>query len=246
LKSCANYILEACTIPFALCTAALGFYQRLDLPFPTASSSANVQPPLIIYGGASAIGAYSLKLAALGSFSKIIVVCGSGSGFVSSLNIATHIIDYRSTDIVTALKSALDGDQCFHAVDAINNGTSCADLAQVVNPNGGKISVYLPRSDYSNVPKDIFLGVTYFGTVHGTHTPFWDRQCKEDVDFGFILFRMISRWLADGRMTGHPYELLPQGLSSVESGLKTLRDENVSAKKFIFRYVHSQLFLGFH
>lgn len=188
-----------------------------------------------MYGAASAIGTFSLKLAALGKFSRIIAVCGFGSDFVSSLDIATHIIDYRFTDVVSAIKAALDGDKCFHAVDAINTAASCSDLAQVIDPDHGRISVYLPREDYSSIPKSIYVGITYFGTVHGTRSPFWDKECKEDVDFGYMCFRMIGRWLADGRMTGHPYEIYPHGLSSVENALKRLKDGGVSAKKFIFR-----------
>lgn len=41
---------EASTIPFALCTAAIGLYQRLKIPFSTLPESSQIQPSLIIYG----------------------------------------------------------------------------------------------------------------------------------------------------------------------------------------------------
>lgn len=230
-------ITDACTIPFSCCTAALGFYQRLNLPFPTSSLSTIVQSPLIIYGAATAIGAFSLKLAGLGTFSKIITICGQGTAFVSSLNVATHIIDYRGNDVVSAIKLALDGDKCYHAVDAMNSPTSIAVLREVVEPYGGKISVYLPREDYSSIPKGIFVGITYFGTVHGKQTHVMEQQYPEDIDFGYSFFHMLPRWLRDGKITGHPYEILPHGLSSVGDALRMLKEGNVSAKKFIFRLV---------
>jgi hypothetical protein len=36
-------------------------------------------------------------------------------------------------------------------------------------------------------------------------------------------------------MSGHPYEVLPYGLESVEEGLRQLKEGNVSAKKLIYR-----------
>lgn len=226
---------EGCTIPFALCTAALGFYQRLKIPFPTSPNNAEVQSPLIIYGGSSSIGAYSLKLAKLGRFTKIIAVCGSGRDYVESIGVVTHFVDYRKGNVVNDLKTALDGEKCFHAVDAINNGTSWNHLVAVLEPAGSRMSVYLPRLDYTSIPTHITIGPTFVGTVHGQPTPYWDQKCDEDVDFAYALFRLVSKWLAEGKISGHPYQLLPNGLASVENGLQQLKDGNVCAKKLIYR-----------
>lgn len=225
---------EACAIPFALCTAALGLYQRLKIPFPTSPDSSLVQPPLIVYGGASAIGTYTLKLAKLGRFEKIITVCGSGRPYLESLGVVTDFIDYRKENIVNDLRAALGERKCFHAVDAVNNGTSWKHLSEVLE-DGGRISVYLPRLDYSFIPPTIFVGITFFGTVHGQPTPSWDHKCEEDVDFAYSLFRLAGRWLSQGKMSGHPYEILPHGLKSVEDGLRQLKEGNISAKKLIYR-----------
>ncbi|OOQ90284.1 alcohol dehydrogenase [Penicillium brasilianum] len=226
---------EACTIPFALCTAALGLYQRLGIPFPTSPLNAEVQPPLVIYGASSSIGAYSLKLSKLSRFTKVIAVCGGGRSYVESLDAATHFVDYRKGNVVDDLKAALDGEKCFHAVDAINNGTSWNELAQVLEPEGSRISVYLPRLDYASLPPNLHVGVTFFGTVHGQPTPYSDEECKEDVDFAYALFRLLGKWLAEGKMSGHPYQVLPGGLAAVEGGLRYLQNGTISARKLIYR-----------
>ncbi|KAJ5717286.1 alcohol dehydrogenase [Penicillium malachiteum] len=226
---------EGCTVPFALCTAALGFYQRLRIPFPTSPQNAEVQPPLIVYGGSSSVGAYTLKLAKLGKFSKIIAVCGEGRSYVESLGVVTHFVDYRSGNVVNDLRTALNGEKCYHAVDAVLNGASWNDLAKVLQPQGSRIAVYLPRLDYTSLPAGIEIGVTFFGTVHAQSTPFSDLKCEEDVDFGYALFRLMGKWLAEGKISGHPYQVLPNGLASVGHGLQSLKDGKISAKKLIYR-----------
>ena len=97
------------------------------------------------------------------------------------------------------------------------------------------MSVYLPRLDYSCIPPWISIGVTFFGTVHGQATPISNEVYKEDVDFAYAFFRLVGRWIAEGRMSGHPHEVLPSGLESVEDGLRMLKEGNVSAKKLIYR-----------
>lgn len=175
-----------------------------------------------------------MKLAKLGRFEKIIAVCGSGRPYLESLGVVTDFIDYRKENVVNDLKAALGGKKCFHAVDAISNDTSWKYLSEVLEC-GGRISVYLPRLGYSSIPSTISVGITFFGTVHGQPTPFWDHKCEEDVDFAYSLFRLAARWLAQGKMSGHPYQILPHGLKSVEDGLRQLKEGNITAKKLIYR-----------
>ncbi|OPB37707.1 zinc binding dehydrogenase [Trichoderma guizhouense] len=226
---------EASTIPFALCTAAIGLYQRLKIPFPTSSEIAQVQPPLIVYGGGSSIGAFTLKLARFGRFEKVIAVCGSGRSYVESLGVVTDFVDYRNCNVVNDLKDALGGKKCFHAVDAINDSNSFRHLSEVLAPEGARMSVYLPRLDYSDIPPWISIGITFFGTVHEQATPISNEVYSEDVDFAYAFFRLVSRWIAEGKMTGQPHEVLPRGLESVEEGLRMLKEGKVSAKKLIYR-----------
>lgn len=236
---------EACTIPFALCTAALGLFQRLRVPFPTSPGATDAHPPLIVYGAASAVGAYTLKLAKLGPrFSKIIAVCGTGRPYVESLNVATHFVDYKAGNVVEDLRAALDGEKCYHAVDTINNGSSWEYLSQVLDRESGKskIAVFLPRLDYSAIPSSIAVGITFLGTVHGQTVPSSRWLLEEDLgerdaDFAYSLYRLVGRWLAEGKLTGHPHVIMPNGLGSVEEGLRKLKDNEVSAKKIIYRYV---------
>lgn len=45
----------------------------------------------------------------------------------------------------------------------------------------------------------------------------------------------MGRLLEDGRLKGHPYELIPVGLNGVLTGLNKLKDGKASAVKYIYR-----------
>ena len=73
----------------------------------------------LIYGGASAVGTFSLKLAKLSNCSPIITVAGNSIPFVESLKIVDATIDYRSDDVPARIKEALKEKKLLHAFDAI-------------------------------------------------------------------------------------------------------------------------------
>lgn len=56
---------EAATIPLAFLTAVIGNYVRLDLPEPWKPLPEGQKLPFLVYGAASAVGAYAIKLARL-------------------------------------------------------------------------------------------------------------------------------------------------------------------------------------
>ncbi|KAL8959430.1 MAG: hypothetical protein Q9193_003710, partial [Seirophora villosa] len=105
-------VAEAATVPLAAMTSAVGLYQRLQgLPLPW--HPATTPMPLIIYGAASAVGAYAIKLAQLSNIHPLICVAGRGIPFVESLVSSDKgdvVLDYRDGEakLVEKLKSAVD------------------------------------------------------------------------------------------------------------------------------------------
>lgn len=53
--------------------------------------------------------------------------------------------------------------------------------------------------------------------------------------FAYVLFRLLGKWLSEGKTNGYPYVLLPNGRASVEEGLIQLKEGLVSAKKLIYK-----------
>ncbi|KAI9829136.1 MAG: hypothetical protein M1832_000159 [Thelocarpon impressellum] len=220
---------EAATIPLAAMTSALALWVRLGLPEPFRPATKPI--PLIIYGGASAVGAFAIKLASLANIHPLIVVAGRGQEYVRSLideSKGDSIVDYRKGDeaVVSGIKDALrktGNDKVEFALDAVAEHGTARNIAMVLDAHG-RLTLVLPLEKDSGIPDTVETTWTYVATVHG-----------DDQDFGSAFFRLFGRWLQQGRFSGHPYEAVPGGLAGVQKGLHDLKAGKASANKYVFR-----------
>lgn len=240
---------EAATIPLAGMTAALGMYQRLGLPLPWLPAQQRL--PLAVYGAASAVGAFAIKLASLSNIHPLICVAGRGCSFVESLidrSKGDTIIDYRGGNdaVVAGLRSALgQGDKLMYAFDAVSDKGSFQNLMQVMDVEKGKITLVLARKRYEGIPDSMEKSFTQVGKVHSPNYPGLKDEKKllgdlNDEDFGVVMYKFFERGLAKGWFKGHPFEVVPGGLGGIESALKSLKAGKASAVKYVFRIAETE------
>jgi len=226
-------------LPLSSMTAAIALYQALRLPLPTVPGKKDI--PLLIYGGATAVGAYALQLAKLSGIGPIITVAGSGIDFVKSLNAADHIIDYRTGDVAGAILAALDGKPLRHALDAVCSRNSHVPISEVLSASGGgEINMLDPPEDQGwKWPDNVKYSRTFVSSAYSQkHANISQEQADADGDFAYFFYRYISLLLARGTFKPHPHEVLPNGLDGVLGGVQRLLDGKVSAKKLVARYVN--------
>lgn len=215
-------------------TAALGLYQRLDLPLPWNPTS---EPfPLVVYGGATAVGAFALKFAKLSNIHPLIVVASKGSAFVETLidrSKGDIIIDYREGDdaVRSKIRAAAGSRPIHHAYDAISEKGSYQNIAPPMTAPG-KITTVLPLKEGDSLPEGIANERTMVGTVHFNPA---EGKTIDDREFGAAFFPLIGRGLAQGWFSGHPYEVRPGGLNGIEGALKDLEAGKASAVKYVVR-----------
>ncbi|KAI0197209.1 chaperonin 10-like protein [Xylaria flabelliformis] len=229
---------EAATIPLAALTAAILLF-RGNIPF-------------VVYGGASAVGAYAIQLAKHRGIHPIIAVAGRGIPFVNSLidpSKGDTVIDYRNGDeaVVAGIREALKGAKLRYALDAVRSGMSYINLARVLTSGlaevpTSKLALVLPLpGQLTSVAggeadmiepfafpvgiEPIFLGVNL------VHNP----ESGRDRAFGFVYSRLFAKGLNDGWFKPHPHEVQPGGLSGLENALKKLKEGQASATKYVFR-----------
>ncbi|KAJ5943800.1 hypothetical protein N7516_003968 [Penicillium verrucosum] len=229
---------EAATIPLAAMTAALGLYQELRLPLPWAP--ADKPTPLVVYGGATAVGAFAIKFAQLSNIHPIIAVAGKGAPFVETLisrEKGDTIIDYREgNDAVHAgIKAIGKKTPIHHAYDAVTEKGSYATLGAALDAPG-KITVILPV-EADNAKEQISIQRTMVGTVH---MPPAEGQTVGDKEFGAAFFQFIGQGLAQGWFSGHPYEVRKGGLGGIEGALKDLQAGKASAVKYVVRIAETE------
>ena len=227
---------EAATLPLAAMTAVVGLYARLGLPEPWAK----VHPAreevknggVVVYGAASAVGAFAVKLLARADVHPIIAVAGRGIPYVESLidkSKGDVVVDYRKGDqaVVGGIKAGTpQGGKLMYAFDAVSEHGSVPNICKVLDPHGS-ISTVLPGREYPEIKSTMKQTLTTVGSVHGV---------PDDLaDLGHAWFRLFGNGLHEGWFTGHPYKVVPGGLQGVETGLRNLKDGKASALKYVYR-----------
>lgn len=222
---------EAAALPLASLTAAVGLFARLRLPAPFLPATQPI--PLIIYGAASAVGAYAIQLASKANIHPLICVAGKSTAHVESLidrSKGDTIIDYRqgAEGIVKEFEQAASkhGGKIRYAFDAVSEKGSYQNICQVLDRQGGKITTVLPGKEY-DVPEGIEQSITTVGSVHGV---------PDDLkDFGYVYFKYISNGLEEGWFRPQPQEVVPGGLEGVQTALENLKGGKASAVKYVFK-----------
>ncbi|KAF5549750.1 polyketide synthase enoylreductase [Fusarium napiforme] len=232
---------EGATIPLAGMTAALGLYQRLQLPLPW--NLVTVPTPLVVNGAATAVGAFAIKFASLSNVHPIIAIAGNGIPFVDTLldkSKGDIIIDYRqgAEHVNKELRKVTEKHVISYAYDTVSDEASVEMLAKVVSAENGKIMSVIPKEDA------VIHGITVLGSNVGhIHEPAKEGFKVGNAEFGATIYNLVSLGLADGWFSGHPYEVAKGGLAGLEGALKDLEAGKVSAKKYVLRLAETPLVL---
>lgn len=188
----------AATLPLACMTAALALYQQLRVPLPWSpmmqgGKQSSSSFPILIYGGASTVGSYALKMAKLSNLGPIITVAGSGIEFVKSLDIAHYIVDYRRNRVVEDIRAILDRHQIhlMHAFDCVAKHGTWNHVTEVLQDGGSINMVDPPDPPVPSWPRGIsysrvFVSTAYGVPYEGNRSP---EEAASDADFAQAFYR---------------------------------------------------------
>lgn len=222
---------EAATVPLAGMTAATGLYLRMSLPIPYMPAPEQ-KTAIVVYGTASAVGAFAVKLAALSELHPIICVARRGAEFVSSMIDKAKgdaLVDYRKGDeaVVSGIRKALAAAGCEPTVDyvfdAISENGSHENIDQIISDAGVVTHVHQPdgykKLSFKGAPERFTRtpNFTYKDGVQVTTTMVNDifqshQYAVENAkDFGFIFSKYFGRLLKEGKLKPHPHDVAPGG-----------------------------------
>ncbi|KAF3932449.1 Zeta-crystallin [Dactylella cylindrospora] len=239
---------EAATIPLAALTGVVGLYDTLRLPYPWTPATKPI--PLVVYGAATAVGAYAIQLARLSNIHPIIGVVGRAKDFAETLidrSKGDDLVDYRegSEALIKGVKAALakNGfESSDHVFDAVSEHGSSLNSTAFLGPTGKLITVLPLHLDPTNKQIDSKVNITQMsvGWVFEKEWPEGSEEKKQGVlnagrELGYIFTRFFSRGLDEGWFKPHPHEVIEGGLNGVSQALKNLRDGKASAVKYVFR-----------
>ncbi|KIV84336.1 hypothetical protein PV11_00120 [Exophiala sideris] len=239
----------AATMPMASYMAAIGLFGMLRVspgPWAPFKDDEVGAAPLVIYGAASAVGAYAVKLASVANIHPLICIAGQGTQFVRSLIDESRgdvVIDYRKGNehIISSISQTLSQTQrpLMHALDAVSTGDSFTNLGKLV-ADGGHISLVLPGIR-PEIPSTIRQSTTMAGCLWkdmGAHAKTQDKTLGAmDVgngrEFAYMHSRLIGLWYREGKLKPHPFQVVEGGLRGVEKALTELREGRASAVKYV-------------
>ncbi|KAF5309201.1 hypothetical protein D9619_012810 [Psilocybe cf. subviscida] len=221
---------QAGTIGVTLATAVVALYQTapdgLGLPVPSLSSPPAVKPgtPLVVIGGSTSVGQYTIQLAKLSGFSPIITTASlSNASYLQSLG-ATHVFDRGlSADDLKAQISVVTSAPIHH-VFVVVAPLPVQELGLQILDKGGRVAVVLPQPDIkSEEGKEVASVAAFLRTPKNIPLlePFFHDLAAELLEKGIIKPNII--------------EVLPNGLHGIPDGLARLGKGEVSSLKLVSR-----------
>ncbi|KAG1759322.1 chaperonin 10-like protein [Suillus occidentalis] len=219
---------DTATIPLAFDTASTGLYNDnkygfgLTPPWVLHGIGKYSATPIIILGGASAVGSYVIQLASLSGFTPVITTASlTHEEYLKSLG-ATHVLDRHVS--ASALQNFLSTHH-LTTIKFVYDAISLPETQQVgwslLSP-GGRLVTTLPVLVKEEERKER-RAITTFGS------PYVDENkelCRGSRG-------MISEWLEKGIIKPLKYEVLPNGLEGIIEGLERLKKGQVSGKKLV-------------
>ncbi|KAI6799179.1 hypothetical protein KC360_g3111 [Hortaea werneckii] len=234
---------EAATLPLAIFTAAVGLYRNLQLPAAWDRSDAHAgrpKIPLVVNGAGSAVGSFAIKLAKLNPLvGPIIATAGSSVEHVQALGVDS-IVNYRSKTVAEDVKTAAGGLPINHFFDAANSAASVKYACEILQPDTGRYTSTLPVAPHPYYDPEGKMEKE-LKAIHVWYEQIWagdvhDGKKAGGSTFGAVMSKVIERALADGTLSGHPYQVVENGLEGIGAALVELRDRKQGGnRKFVTR-----------
>ncbi|KAI0783909.1 medium-chain dehydrogenase/reductase like protein [Irpex lacteus] len=180
---------------------------ELTAPWDEGGRGKYAGQPILIAGGASAVGQQAIQLAKLSGFSPIITTASlSNTDLLKSLG-ATH---------------AITSEPIKYAYDAISIKSTQESAYEVLAP-GGTLSLVLDFA-VDEAKRDSSKRVArIFGSVHD----------PTQKTLGLGLYKNLTKLLESGDLKPNKVEVLPNGLAGIPDGLQKLKSGTVSATKLV-------------
>ncbi|EPT05495.1 hypothetical protein FOMPIDRAFT_83158 [Fomitopsis schrenkii] len=229
---------EASTIPVGLDTGALGLFTPyihpgrnfgtvgLTAPWEEGGRGKYAGKPIVVLGGASSVGQYTIQLAKLSGFSPIITTASlHNTDLLRSLG-ATHVVDRKlASERLREEISKITKEPLDVIFDAISLPETQL-LAYELLAQGGTLALVLNPA----IPVEKIVSGKRVVKMWGV-TMFPEENRVASAQF----YKKLTAWLEEGIIKPNRTEVLSGGLAGVADGLERLRNDQVSGVKLVVR-----------
>jgi len=222
---------QAASIPLGLATAAVGLFgpkwtggggAGLSAPWDEGNAGKYAGQPIVIFGGSSSVGAYTIQIAKLAGFSPIITTASpSNFDLVKSLG-ATHPIDRKSTTLVEDIKAIAKDFKIIY--DAISLADTQAQAYEILAEGGQLVLVLSPT-----IPEDKLTPNKKIIDIVGSG------HIAKNREFIVGLYKKLPQLLESGDIKPDVIQYVAGGLASIPDQLELLKNNQVSGAKIVVR-----------
>ncbi|GMF77728.1 unnamed protein product [Aspergillus oryzae] len=209
---------QAVVLPVAVSTATAGLYlpKYLGLPYLPSSDPKPTEKALLVWGGASSVGAVTIQFAVASGLKVISTASPANHEFVKALG-ASAVFDYRSPSVVEDVVKELEGSDLAGVFDAISEEPSFEPITEILKRVGRQVKVAAVQTRQK--PSEGFDPIFGMSYPVPSHSSIWGKFVPEALASGQLQAK------PDPVVVGH-------GLSEIEHGLK-VQKAGVSAKKIV-------------
>ena len=219
-----GYDSAACLGVTAL-TSAMTLWKWLCVPQPSTAPPrpclSGAEGYLLVWGGSSVTGQYTIQLAKASHFSVIAVCSEKTKGLIYSLG-ANHVItrDNRSNqDILDCIRS-IGGDRITRAVDLVGTDTAPFCMAALSRTTESQFAPLAMMKAGQAVPPNV--------TVHNVEMKRFvlDKESRSYAE-------SLNQLLEAGELKGPKLEVLQGGLNRVREGLEMVKKGDLMGRKIV-------------
>ncbi|KAF5369284.1 hypothetical protein D9758_002618 [Tetrapyrgos nigripes] len=220
---------EASSLGMAAFTACQVLWQNQKLPTPEKPQSF----PILIWGGSSTVGQYTIQLAKLSGLQVITTASSKNHDLLKSLG-ADAVFDYREQDVSLKIREFTE-NKLAYAIDCVSEGDTPKHVGDSLGEDGGHVTVLLPvQVPREDVTSEFNLVMTLFGEAYIV-PPHSLPAHPEHYDLAKKWVKLMSEQLASGYLKTVPVKVVPNGLADVMKWLEYHRLGKVSAEKIVYR-----------
>ncbi|KAG6360408.1 hypothetical protein INS49_011468 [Diaporthe citri] len=233
----------AASLPAALATVGLSFFQYLQIPMPDPTGPLQLEMGkgtnptyVLVYGGGTATGAMAIQVLRLLGLTPI-TTCSEASAARSIELGASATFDYRSPNCGTEVLDHTSGSLAL-ALDCISSSDSMAACYKALGPAGGRYVALDPfplrGHTRRSVEPDWICGYTQFGHDVAWAPPFDLDARLDDRATAEAWYVLAQRLLDEGMVVPQPLELRRGGLAAVGEGMHQVRKGQIKGKKLVY------------
>lgn len=218
---------SAATVPLGLDTALVGLYgdqygAGITPPWTKSVGNHESKKPIVIIGGSSSVGSYTIQLARLSGFYPIITTASPSNEDLVRDYGATHFFDRNLSgkQLMAAIGKVTDSPIKI-VYDAISLPETQSIGWELLAKNGTLV-LTLPAT----VKEDEGKGRKVIQTFGSPHAAQNKELCSSS-------WAMVEKWLSEGTIQPNKYEVLPNGLVGIIGGLERIELGQVSGTKLV-------------